>query len=268
MDATISRLVKTIIAGAAATGGELSARQRPEREIRELLERDYSGKVREKFGPREIKDLVAAARAIWPDFNQAPMGPPSMRLFSEVANSLKLHFSSAPYPESGGFAVRGFYVNKTPAALGKPLIYVNTAHHPLAVGTAFCHEVGHHLSADMFAPQNKGARLFFGSEYATHLEEPGELAADILVSLAGYPYPIARSIFSARPGTTGTPARFGMQGGNVFAEVREHLSSRYGFDFTAALPPTLDSPTVKLHYLTGMIHYARLRETLLTEYGL
>ncbi len=55
----------------------------------------------------------------------------------------------------------------------------------------------------------------------------------------------------------------GARGGKAFAAVREHLRSRYGFDFTAVLPPAQ-----KLHYLTGMIHYAGLREAVLEEYGL
>jgi hypothetical protein len=56
---------------------------------------------------------------------------------------------------------------------------------------------------------------------------------------------------------------FGARGSQAFGTVRKYLRTRYGFDFAAALPAAR-----KLHYLTGMIHYARLREALLAEYDL
>ena len=267
LDRGIARLVRSILADATAKEvKELRAWKQPRREISRLFQRDYARSVREQFAPADVRYLVGAACAIWPNFNRAPMGPPSMRLFTEVSDHLRLHFSSAPYRKRGGFAVRGFYVNKTSAGLSKPLIYVNSAHHLLAVGTAFCHEVGHHLSADMFRPADHdrpGAQLFFGAEYSAHLDDPVELAADILVSLAGYPGPAARQIFSAAGARSMKPLVLGAHSGKAFDAVREHLRSRYGFDFTAALPPTR-----KLHYLTGMIHYARLREALLAGYDL
>jgi len=267
IDPAIARLVRSILSEATAKGGkELQAWKQPEHEINRLFKRDYARSLREKFGPAEMQDLVGAASTIWPNFNRSPMGPPSMQLFADVSAHLRLHFSSAPYRKQGGFAVRGFYINKTPQALGKPLIYVNSAHHLLAVGTAFCHEVGHHLSADMFRPaaqEREAARLYFGAEYSAHMDDPVELAADVLVSLAGYPNPIARQMFSACAHGRGLVLPLGARGGKAFSAVREHLRSRYGFDFTAVLPPAQ-----KLHYLTGMIHYARLREALLEEYGL
>ena len=114
-----------------------------------------------------------------------------------MSDRLRLVFSATPYRKGGGFSVRGFYI-KSPATLGKPLIYVNSAHHLLAVGTAFCHEVAHHLTADMLRASGaipQVPRLFFGAEYSAHMDDPVEMAADIMVSLAGYPGPMARQIF-------------------------------------------------------------------------
>jgi len=258
----IARLVRSILAEASAGGAGKDPSREEEHEIRQLLVRDYESNLRNIFEHSEISDLVAAASAIWPNFNRSLMGPPSMRHFAEVSEHLSLHFSSAPYRGSGGFAVRGFYLHQTPPAIGKPLIYVNSAHHPLAVGTAFCHEVGHHLSSGMFPRQQpRQARLYFGAECSERLDDQVELAADILVSLAGYPQPMARQIFSKSPARD-TPLPAGAPGGDVFDAVREHLRKRYGFDLTAIL-----GPTRKLNYLAGMIHYARLREALLAEYG-
>jgi hypothetical protein len=264
-DRAIRRLVREILSEAVAKGAkELRTWKRPEQEIKQLFERDYAHRLRATFGAGELRNLVSVAAAIWPNFNRSPMGPPSMGLFAEVSQHLRLVFRSAPYRKRGGFALRGFYV-KAPATLERPLIYVNSAHHLLAVGTAFCHEVGHHLSADMFRASGAipAPRLFFGAEYSAHMDDPVEMAADIMVSLAGYPRPIAQQIFTAAPTSSGSVPPFGAQGGQAFAAVRAHLQARYGFDFTMALPPTR-----KLHYLTGMIHYARLREALLAEYDL
>jgi hypothetical protein len=266
LDPEITRLVRTILSEAQGRGArELKAWRHPEREIRRLLARDYARSLRERFGPAEMNYLVGSATAIWPDFNRSPMGPPSMRLFAEVSAQLRLHLRSAPYRSSGGFALRGFYVNRTPPALGRPLIYINSAHHLLAMGTAFCHEVGHHLSAGMFRSSDgeRQTLLYFGAEYSKHMNDAAELAADILVSLSGYPKAMARTIFQTRPRKRAMKIPVTEPGASAFTAVREHLRARYGFDFTLALPPTK-----KLHYLTGMIHYARLREALLEEYDL
>ncbi len=262
----IARLIDEILSQ-AVTGGakEQQTWKRTEREIKELFECDYAHRLRATFEPGEVRDLVSIASAIWPNFNRSPMGPPSMGLFAEVSERLRLVFSSAPYRKRGGFAVRGFYV-KSVASLGKPLIYVNSAHHLLVVGTAFCHEVGHHLTGDMFRASDaapRASRMFFGTEYSAHMDDPVEMAADIMVSLAGYPKPIARQIFRAASARSGIVLPFGARGSQAFDTVREHLRTRYGFDFTLALPPSR-----KLHYLTGMIHYAHLREALLAEYDL
>ncbi len=263
LDRRISRLINRILREVSSNGTVKRADSRQlKREIRLVLERDYGSSLRNNFERSEIDHLVGTAAAIWPNFNHSPMGPPSMRLFAEVSDLLSLHLSSAPYRHGGGFAVRGFYLRKTPSSLGKPLIYVNSAHHPLAVGTAFCHEVGHHLSAGMFcaAGEQPQTRLYLGAECTARLDDRVELAADIIVSLAGYPKPMARQIFAA-PVRKGLMPDLGVPSGKVFEAVREHLRSRYGFDLAAVL-----APDRKLHYLTGMLHYARLREALLAEY--
>lgn len=266
LDRAISRLVNQILSQAAAKGGkEGESRKRSEQEIKKLLERDYTSLLRATFGRHEVKDLVRMASAIWPDFNRNPMGPPSVKRFSEVSQDLRLAFSFAPYHERGGFAVRGFYV-KSVASLGKPLIYVNSAHHLLAAGTAFCHEVGHHLTADLFQSRSASAqapRMFFGAGYLAHMDDPMEMAADIMVSLAGYPKPIARLIFRPKAGKSEQIYSSGAHEGRVSETVLKYLSARYNFDFGSVLPPTR-----KLHYLAGLIHYARLREALLATYDL
>src|SRR5216683_3102168 len=159
--------------------------------------------------------------------------------------------------------VRGFYVTSAKGMLKRPLIYINTAHHPLAVSTTICHEVGHHLSAQMFGSgADEPVHFFFDADYAGHLGDPGELAADAMVSLAGYPYPIAKKIFET-PWNWGLVARAKDLTQAALAEVRGHVRRVYGFDLMERIPANQ-----RLHYLSGMIHFAKLRWALLAEYDL
>ncbi|MGH7916657.1 MAG: hypothetical protein ACREQE_04250, partial [Candidatus Binataceae bacterium] len=143
-----------------------------------------------------------------------------------------------------------------------PLIYVNTAHHPTAVSATFCHEFGHHLSSELFGPQKEPVHFFIDADYAAHLKEPHELAADAMVSLAAYPQPLARKIFPAE-WNWGLVARARNLPEAALNEVRAHIRRFYGFDLMERIPANQ-----RLHYLSGMIHYAKLRWALLAEYDL
>jgi hypothetical protein len=49
----------------------------------------------------------------------------------------------------------------------------------------------------------------------------------------------------------------------ALSEVRRHIKKAYGFDLTEQIPATQ-----MLHYLSGMIHFAKLRWALLAEYDI
>jgi len=152
----------------------------------------------------------------------------------------------------------GFYAGKVGPSK-RPLICVNTAHHPVAVGVAFSHEMGHHLTAQLFASQREHAHYLTYTAYAEHLDDPAELAADSLVSLGAFPGAIARKMFAgkSRPPERAKPAE------PMFAKVSKYVQNRYGFNLDARLPAHK-----KLPYLAGMIHYASLRRALLDEFDI
>ena len=84
-----------------------------------------------------------------------------------------------------------------------------------------------------------------------HLRDSGELAADIIVSVAGYPQEAALRPFS--PGTKQKMVRLRISLNDaVFRAVRRHLKKAYGFDFSTKLLPGQN-----LQYLAGMIHDTR-----------
>jgi hypothetical protein len=253
----IDNVVQAILNKAGVVGArELEAWKRPQAEIRKLSQCDYGTNLRRELDFDQIKELVARATDVWPRFNQAAVGPLSDKFFSSAAGALQLHLKAAPYTS---LALYGFYVDSSETSLKKPLIYINSAHHTLARGTAFCHEVGHHFCTEIAKPKPAaGVRFFFDASYSEHLRDQDELAADVIVSLAGYPKPAARRIWGKTQPTE--EAAKDELNDAVIQGIRTYLKECYGFDFSSKL-----SPDQNLQYLAGMIHYAKLRIALLDE---
>lgn len=256
----IDKVVESILKKAGVLGAkEFEAWKKPQLEIRKLAKTDYGECLQRELSVEEIQELVSRATDVWPQFNHAVIGPPSDEVLSRTAGALRLHLKSAPY---NSLALYGFYVDPSQTSLQKPLIYVNSAHHQLAMGTAFCHEVGHHFFSELSKPKSggRGLRFYFGAAYGEHLHDQGELAADIIVSLAGYPREAACTMVAGIRPRDGARKGFNDV---VFTAIRKHLKKSYGFDFSGKLLPSQN-----LQYLAGMIHYAKLRIALLQEYGI
>jgi hypothetical protein len=252
----IDRVVHSVLTRAGVLGAkELEAWKRPQDDIRRLSQRDYATNLRRRLSFDQINELVERATDVWPHFNQKVLGPPSKEFFSRAADALHLHLKAKRYTS---LALYGFYVDRSETALAKPLIFVNSAHHNLAIGTTFCHEVGHHFCTEIAKPKPSGVRFYFDAAYNEHLHDVGELSADVIVSLGGYPKAAARAIFKRRGKAI---AHRGSLDRDVICDIREHLEASYGFAFSIALPPVQN-----LQYLAGMIHYAKLRAALLEEY--
>jgi len=253
------RVVHSVLAKAGVLGAkELEAWKRPQEDIRRLSQRDYGASLRRRLSFEQVRELVYRATDIWPHFNRQVLGPPSKEFFSRAADALQLNLKAARYTS---LALYGFYVDRSETALTKPLIFVNSAHHDLAIGTTFCHEVGHHFCTELGKPKANGVRFYFYAAYNEHLQDEGELAADVIVSLGGYPKPAAKAIFPG--GQRKDIARKGTLDRAAINRIRTHLEESYGFDFPTAL-----SPDQSLQYLAGMLHYAKLRAALLEEYDL
>jgi hypothetical protein len=252
------KVVRSVLAKAGVLGAkELAAWKRPQDDIRRLSRRDYATSLRRRLSYDQIKELVHRATDIWPHFNQAVLGPPSTEFFTRAADALQLNLKAARYRS---LALYGFYVDRAATALTKPLIFVNSSHHALAMGTTFCHEVGHHFYGDIAKPKSsKEVNFYFDAAYSEHLHDPGELLADVVVSLAGYPKLAAEAIFTKAQRKSIAEKR-GLDY-TLIQRIRDHLGGSYGFDFPAAL-----SPHQNLQYLAGMLHYAKLRAALLQEF--
>jgi hypothetical protein len=263
----IAKLAAQILATTrGAEHSHLKAWRNPSRDIERLARRDYVRSLRRHLPYELILEIISSAHSVWPNLNRAQLKIATQQQFErrafQMTADLNVHLQASPYDGPDGLALRGFYIRKKQRVLKRPLIYVNTAHHPGAVSSTFCHEIGHHLTSRLFGRVQEGVHFFYDAAYADHLDDPVELAADLMVSLAGYPASVARTIF-VRPWNWGLVAKVGRLSEEEFRTVRKHVEGRFELDFTAALPAHQ-----RLNYLAGMIHYAKLRWALLAEYDL
>jgi hypothetical protein len=259
----LDALVAELLQRARKVGrSELEAWKKPRQELQKLARLDYVRIMRRTLGYRDLRAIIREARKIWPQLNREQLRAATPNQLAAISSDLRIHLQATPYRGPEGMAIRGFYVDKGRQVLKHPLIYLNTAHHPGAVSATFMHEMGHHVTAKVTHQAGDGVHYFFNAAHHTHLGEPQELAADVVVSLAAYPEPLARRLF-AQPWDWGLVGRAGMLPDQAFARIREHVRQSCGIDFKASLPLGQS-----FNYLTGMIHYAKLRWALLAEYEL
>jgi hypothetical protein len=227
-------------------------------EVDELATVDYAGPLRRALSRSQLDELVRDARKnVWPNLNRRPLRLGSTKEFTERFSGLGVEVRPARMPSASGLALLGFYVRKTKFLSGRPLICVNTAHHPAAVGAAFVHEMGHHLTSEIFGSQDDTPSPLMYSGYADHLQEPSELVADILVSLGIYPQTMARRMFPANG-----RKRLALETDGR-SELLEYLAKQYGLSFDDKM-----SVSQKFQYLAGLLHYTRLREALRNEFDI
>ena len=259
----LDALVEEILKRAHKVGSnELEAWRKPQQELWELARLDYVRVIRRTLDYRTLRAIIGEARKIWPRLNREQLHAATPNELAAISSDLRIYLQAAPYRGPEGMALRGFYVDKAPKALKHPLIYLNTAHHPGAVSATFVHEMGHHVTTRVTGSAGNGVHYFFNADYHSHLGQPAELVADVLVSLAAYPQPLARTMFAA-PWDWGLVARADMLPDRMFARICEHARTLGGIDFGASLPPGQS-----FNYLTGMIHYSKLRWAVLAEYEL
>jgi hypothetical protein len=245
-----------------ANARKVAASRKPLVAIRRLLSQDYVRSLRRHLSYADVRTLVSAFERIFPGFNSRAIAMMSVRQLGTIAARLKFHLQAVPYDVDDGLVLRGFYVTRAEGVLKRPLVFVNTAHHPLAVATTFVHELAHHVATEYLSLGEEPIHFFFDADYAAHLGDPGELAADIMVSLAGYSAATARKIFPLS-WKWGLVAKTGRLTNAALEEIREHLQTVYGFNLVDQVPADRRS-----NHLAGMIHYAKLRWALLAEYDI
>ena len=98
----------------------------------------------------EVREIIEEARSsVWPRLNDESVKLVSPAEFTRHWSGLGVQFQLAKLRGAEGLALLGFYVREMGSSR-LPLICVNTAHHPAAIGAAFSHEMGHHLVGRLF----------------------------------------------------------------------------------------------------------------------
>src|SRR5258708_15768365 len=232
-------------------------------EIQSLERQDYGRPLRRSLGRAEVRQIMAEARnSVWPRLNAESVRLVSHTEFTRLWSRLGVKLQLASLGGAEGLALMGFYVREMGGSR-LPLICVNTAHHPAAIGAAFSHEMGHHLVGRLFNSRKQHAQLLTYTAYGDHLEDPEELAADILVSLGVFPEAIARKIFLTPQKGRHSKSATAELPDSVSTNVLKYFEGRFGLSFGAYLPSAK-----KLQYLAAVVHFAKLRRALLTEYDI
>lgn len=259
----VDALVEETLRGALKFGlNEIDVGREPQSELRKLAHLDYVSVIRRTLGYRALLAIVREAQMALPQLNREQIWPQPLDEVAAISSDLEIHLHVIPRPGPEGVELRGFYVDQGLGLLKHPLIYLNTAHHPSAVSTTFLHELGHFATANVARRADIGIHYFFNGAHHSHCGEPEELAADVLVSLAVYPEPLARGIF-ATSWKWGLVARAEGLDDGAFAQIREHIQKSGGFDVEGLL-----TTGQQFNYVARMIHYAKLRWALLLEYDL
>lgn len=218
---------------------------------------DYHAALQSQFDRRQLHGIISELRHFLPELNRRLFAETDLARLAETAASFGAVLQRGTFEGRQGRSLRGFYVNGG-RQLKRPVICVNTVHHRVLVAAAFWHEMGHHLTHEIFADHAERLNLSFAANYLAHMTDPKELVADIVLALGGYPKTVAERIFN------------GSQERDVDADIfrlvpkaKRHLCSSLGFDFQAQV-----GASENLQVMAGMIHTAKLRAALLREYGI
>ncbi len=255
----IGQLVTEILEGVGKSSGpDPVASDKLHDQFDTIVQRDYARGLEAHFSKREMRAIFMALELALPGLNREQFRLKPVHDLEKLASRFGADFRADAFAGPEGMTLLGFYTKER----RRPLICVNTAHHPAAIAAAFWHEVGHHLTRQIFQMSQEPVELSFGSDFDAHLDDPMELIADILVTLKAYPQSVARWMSGSPVQARSTASRAVLSDG-AFLRTRTHLRTVMGFDFQTRIPPTEN-----LHYLAGMIHFAKLRLALLVGYNL
>jgi hypothetical protein len=229
-----------------------------ESEIRAIASRDYRQALRRCLSQAQVRQIVSIAKTrVWPHLNQEPVRLVSLDEFVHRWSSFGVDFKFASLSSKSGLSLLGFYLTNADGLRERPLIFANTAHHPALIGLALDHEMGHHLTAQIFASAEDTTHLLSLTAFEEHLTDPLELSADTLVSFGVFPAPVARALFRDAKGASAGAGLSDV----IFDRVLKYIKDRY--DVRLEL---IRRTHEKFQGLAALIHYTKLRRALLAEY--
>jgi hypothetical protein len=253
---TLTCLIREIIKDVHATRERPSLKAQA-KYFRSFAQIDYSAAVAKHFDRPQLGRIFGDLRRVLPTLNQEIFKTTDLLRLTAIAARLGVLLHAEPFDSVEGRALRGFYIHDR-EILKRPLICVNLANHPVAVAAAFWHEMGHHLTNGIFDENCDLRYSNFSTNYQDHFDDPREVAADMVLALAGYPSPAATTLFGGSPNGPHRPDL-----DLLLLRAQTYVRSVLDFEFEPQF-----AATENLSYLAGIIHVAKLRATLLNEYGI
>ena len=227
-------------------------------EFEDISKRDYGRVFRIFFTAREARRILRIFMREIPGLNEIVLSKTSHRYLKDMAIRAGARLKAVSFGEDRR-NLRGFYIPQGVTLDDTPTIYLNTDYHPVAVAATAYHELGHHIIETKIArgPRSSAATVSFANDYASHLRDPYELLADAVISLGAYPAPRAKELFQS------SAMNANREEVSMVFNAAGHLKAHWNFDFKNNLPTEQN-----LHYLAGLIHFAKIRHAILTEFGL
>jgi hypothetical protein len=227
-------------------------------EMARLVRRDYGKALRKQLSNWEVRELLSEGkRSVWPALNKRAVKLVTPKEFTRHCTGLGLQLKFSSLSDEESLSLLGFYSRRADVGQ-KPLIWVNSAHHPAMVGAAIDHEMGHHVVSQMFALDRNTLQFLRRTSFEDHLTDSAELAADVLVSLAIFPRAAARELFKGH----GTSSSILVQQID-FHRILKYVAVTYSLRFDKQL-----DGDKKFHVLAALIYFTKLRKALLDEYDI
>jgi hypothetical protein len=181
-----------------------------------------------------------------------------LRHLEKIFGPRELELRAEPYRTGAGLSLRGFYCRASVGAKQKFVIFVNTAHHPGAVGATLGHELGHFIYGSLVG-EKAAHTAFMEGAFANHLVEEDELFSDSLVALAAYSPEMIKKLGGVthlKPGSSD----------NLFNSLKyayQKIGTRYDLDLAKGKM----AAAWRVRYLTSMAHFFKLRGALYKAAG-
>jgi hypothetical protein len=249
---TLRDLVRDILRSAERNVAPLSVRD-TQKYFDSFSQQNYGTAIRKHFDRGQMRQILAEVRRTLPALNRQVFRITNPRHLRKIANELGVMLHADRFDGPDGRSLRGFYLDDT-ELLGRPAIWVNTATHPVGVAAAFWHEVGHHLTKRIFDDCHHRTSYSFNTNHQARLTDASEIAADMVMVLACYPKTAATKLFTGDKVSADNTDQ-------LLSRVRPYVRSVTKFDFVNQF-----SGHENLHYLAGIIHLAKLRAALLSDY--
>jgi len=220
-----------------------------------LSRRNYASEIRKHFDRPQLREILSEVLKALPTLNKHAFRTTDRSRLAKTATRLGVVLRTDRFEGSAGHSLRGFYVDDK-RILERPSIWVNVAREPVGVAAAFWHEVGHHLTRRIFVERRHEMVLSFETNHRQHLADSAEILADMVMVLACYPKAAALRLFPPADGKVRAenPAE-------LLSRVRPYLRTITGLEFDDRF-----LAQENLHPLAGVIHVAKLRAALLSDY--